>query len=228
MIIDKIQYHKLNRTDSPNGRQYVTPAGESLPSVTTILSATKDAQAAAALQNWRDRIGHEAAAKITNDAANVGTFMHEHLENYALSDAEPEVKGNFIRRLSANMASCIIKEGMSNLDEIWGVEVPLYFPGLYAGTTDLVGQWNGNPAIIDFKQTLKPKTDDRVHDYKIQLVAYALAHNEVYGTDIKTGVILMCSQQLDFQQWVLEGADWDYYVSLWLSKLEQFYSKLIA
>ena len=114
---------------------------------------------------------------------------------------------------------------MCDVDEFWGVEVPLYFPKIYAGTTDCVGTYKGNPAIIDFKQTNKPKKTEWIQDYFLQLAAYSEAHNEVHGSEIKTGVILMCSADFKFQMWVLEGEEFENNVKTWWNRVEQYYLK---
>ena len=129
--------------------------------------------------------------------------MHKYLEDYCIDSVLKEPGSNPFSQQANKMAQIIIEEGMCDMDEIWGTEVPMYFPELYACTTDAVGSFNGQPSIIDFKQTNKPKKDEWVDDYKTQLVAYALAHNEVYGTNIKQGVILMCSKDFLFQKWII-------------------------
>ena len=77
------------------------------------------------------------------------------------------------------------------MEEIWGSEITLYYPGLYAGATDLCGIYEGRESIIDFKQSNKPKRREWIEDYFVQLAAYAMAHNHVYDTKIQSGVILM-------------------------------------
>jgi hypothetical protein len=94
---------------------------------------------------------------------------------------------------------------------------------LYAGTTDVVGCWKGQPAILDFKQTNKPKTTDRIEDYFYQLVSYAACHNEMFGTNIRTGVILMCSANYEYQEWTISGAEFDRWTNAWWHKLERYY-----
>ena len=98
------------------------------------------------------------------------------------------------------MANVVIRSGLGDLEEVWGTEVTLYYPGLYAGATDVVGIYNGRESIIDFKQTNKPKQSEWISDYFTQLAAYAMAHNYVYGTKIQSGVILMCSKDCFFQK----------------------------
>jgi genome maintenance exonuclease 1 len=132
------------------------------------------------------------------------------------------------------MAQTVIEDGLVNVNEIWGVEIPLYFPKLYAGTTDCVGIHQKAESILDFKQTNKPKRAEWITDYYLQLVAYALAHNEVYGTNIRKGVVLMCVkpptdemgrplERPKYQEFVLQPEDFDYWSDQWWRRLEQYY-----
>lgn len=224
MIINsKFDYHPLDREDSPNGRKYVTPDGNRTPSVTTILSATQPEDKKEGLSNWRKRVGNTEADRITYEASNRGTTMHRFLEKWILGE-DTTPGSNPVQKQAHGMSQVIIdKMLIPNLTEIWGVETGLYFPHLYAGTTDLVGTWGGVPSIMDFKQTNKPKKDEYITDYFLQLAAYAIAHNEVYGTDIKQGVVMMCSVDLVPQQWVLSGDKFEYYSKMWWNRLEQYY-----
>jgi len=96
-------------------------------------------------------------------------------------------------------------------------------PGIYAGTTDLVGQYKGNPAILDFKQTNKPKKLEWVEDYFLQLTAYAIAHNEVHGTNIREGHIFMCSRAGEYQQFDLWPHEFDDWEQEWWKRVYQYY-----
>jgi genome maintenance exonuclease 1 len=129
---------------------------------------------------------------------------------------------------SHKMAQCVVDQGLSKVSEIWGVEIPLYFPSLYAGTTDGVGIHLGEESILDYKQTNKPKKQEWIEDYYLQLTAYALAHNEVYGTNIRKGVVLMCVKPGDdgipvYQEFVLESKDFDHWADQWWRRLELYY-----
>lgn len=221
MIVEKYNYAALKREQTEKGRLYVT-AGGKLPSVTTILDATKSAEKKQALQNWRNRIGHANAQQITTEAANVGTVMHKKLEEYCLGKRKPP-GSNIIQQQADKMALEVINNGLVHMDECWGVEVGLYYDGLYAGTTDCVGQFGGEPAIMDFKQTNKPKKTEYIEDYFVQLAAYAAAHNKMFGTDIKKGVILMCSRAFEYQQWIIEGDEFAKYTDMWFDKVKEYY-----
>ncbi len=226
MLTTPYNYIPLTRQTTPEGRKYNSPDGP-LPSVTTILDATKSQESKKALFEWRKRVGEKKAAEITKAAAGRGTKMHTYLENYVLEGSLREPGGHPMSIQSHGMAAEIVEKGLSNCNEFWGVEVSLYFPKIYAGTTDLVGVHNGDPAIIDFKQTNKPKKREWIEDYFYQLCAYAAAHNEMFGTNIRKGVIMMCSGEKEYQEFIVEGNEFDDWMNKWFFKLEEYYSKFI-
>lgn len=223
-FVERYQYSELKQINDSVTRKrvYLTPDGEKLPSVTTILSSTKDMTH---LNEWKKRVGEENARRITTEAAGIGTAMHANLERF-LCGMERQPGNNVVHVQANKMAEVIIENGLKNVDEVWAMEQSLYFPGLYSGTTDLCGVFNGKPAIMDHKQTNKPKKEEWVEDYKLQLVAYALAHNEVYGTNIKTGVVFMCSRDLQYQQFEVTEETFPKYRDMWLDKVEEYYNSL--
>jgi genome maintenance exonuclease 1 len=223
LLKPKFKYEKLTRDESSGKRLYATPTGHKVPSVTTVLDKTKPAEAREALANWRRAVGEQKAQAITTEAANRGTRMHKFLEDYVNGIPLNENISNPYAQQSLKMAKTVITHGMAFVDEVWGSEVPLYFPELYAGTTDCVGVHQGEPAILDFKQTNKPKKREHIDDYFLQLTAYALAHNEVHGTDIRKGVILMCSKDYEYQEFILEPKDFDYWTERWCERVSQYY-----
>ena len=215
-------------------RLYATPDGAKLPSVTTILDRTKPAEKRLALENWKRRVGHEKAQQITTEAANRGTRMHTYLEHWVINGKHKDRGSNPFSWPSHAMAETVIREGLAKVDEFWGTEVPLYFPGIYAGTTDCVGIHQGAEAIMDFKQTNRAKREEWIDDYKLQLTAYALAHNEVHGTHIRKGVILMCVRpHVDdhgnvvtppqYQEFVLTPQEFDHWEQQWWQRVELYY-----
>lgn len=223
-FVEKFQYKPCQQVNDPVTRKrvYLTPDGESLPSVTTILSATKDMTA---LNEWKRKVGEEKARQITTEAAGVGTAMHANLERF-IAGIQRQPGNNPVHVQANKMADIIIEQGLSKVNEVWAMEQSLYFPGLYSGTTDLVGVYNGEPAVMDYKQTNKPKKEEWVEDYKMQLVAYILAHNEVYGTSINRGVVFMCSRNCEYQQFDLQPHDFNKYQDMWLNKVEEYYNSL--
>lgn len=223
-------YSPLDRIENNNTRLYITPTGN-LPSVTTILSATVSEEKTKYLNDWREAVGHKYASEVTHEASCRGTRMHAYLENYVIDGELKPCGSNPYAKEAHLMASTIIENGMCQVDECWGTEIDLYFPSIYAGATDLVGVHAGDEAIMDFKQSNKEKTDDMVHDYKVQLTAYAEAHNELYNTRIKKGVILMAVKPTlypvfnppKYLEWILQGNEFDKYRREWWTRVEEYY-----
>jgi genome maintenance exonuclease 1 len=179
-------------------------------------------------------VGHEQAQAITTEAANRGTRMHTYLEQYVRDGVIKERGTNPFSWASHAMAHTVVEHGLKNVTEFWGIEVPLYFPRVYAGTTDGAGVHLNEEAILDYKQTNKPKKREWIDDYFVQLCAYAEAHNELHGTRIKKGVVLMCVKPTvddqmnmitppEYQEFVLEGREFEHYRDLWWKKVEQYY-----
>ena len=222
LIVKRFDYTKLSRTSLDGKRVYQCPDGNAVASVTTILDSTKDKTH---LLEWRKRVGEETAKRITKEASGMGTRMHKYIENYINDGSWGTPGSNPYSQQAFKMAQVVHENALKDVNEIWGSEVGLYFPKIYAGTTDCVGQYKGNPCIIDFKQTNKPKKKEWVEDYFLQLVAYAEAHNEVYGTDIKEGHVFMCSRKLDYQQFDITPTTYNHYKKEWWNRVEEYYIK---
>ena len=196
--------------------------GQRLPSVTTVLGQTQSKDKESSLQRWRDKVGVEEARRITQEAAARGTAMHLYLEKYCLGEGYLDLTD--VGNVAKHMAEKIVDRGIDNrLTEIYGNEATLYYPGLYAGSVDLVGQHDGSMAIIDFKQTNKPKQREWIGDYFLQMAAYGMAHDAVYGTTIEKGVILMCSKDLYYQEFTIEGEEYRQAKHDFLRRLSEFY-----
>lgn len=233
MITSRYNYTPLDRTTIDGKRHYCLPDGSKVPSVTTILDRTKPAEDREALARWRRSVGEQRAQEITTEAASRGTRMHTYLEHYVLHTDMKPLPSNPFAHPSWFMAAEVILQGLPNVDEFWGTEVPVYYSGLYAGTTDLVGTWRGQPAILDFKQSNKVKKREYITDYFLQLAAYAAAHNETHGTEINTGVILMAVQpklladgsldQPEYLEFVVQGNEFAYWADEWMKRVEQYY-----
>ena len=196
-----------------------------LPSVTTVLNATQSEEKRKTLDKWMRRVGEDEADRIKNLAAKRGTAMHFYLQQWL----DPEVKGyqdlTVVGQVAEPMAKKIIEKGIEDLTEVWGSEVVVHYPGLYAGATDLVGIYDYSESIIDFKQSNKPKQRAWIEDYFTQLGAYAMAHNYVYGTKIDQGVILMCTPDCYFQKFVIRGKEFVKYQHNFLRRLDQYYEE---
>jgi hypothetical protein len=221
-IVNKINYQSCKQLNLESGRLYETPQGHTVPSVTTILSATKDMRA---LHEWRKRVGNEAANRISKEASGVGTAMHANLERFVLGQKR-QPGNNMVHVKANNMADVIIANALCHVDEIWAIEQSLYYPELYSGTTDMVCVYKGNPAICDYKQSNKLKKPEWIQDYKIQLVAYIMSHNHVYNTDIREGHVFLCTQNLEYQQFDVWPDEYDHYQNQWLDSIEQYYKKI--
>jgi len=213
-------YPKTSR-ESIDGLRHYNTGKEKLPSVTTILQATQSEEKQKSLAAWRARIGEAAAEKVKDDAAARGTAMHKILEKYILGDGYMDL--TTVGQEAHNMAKRVIEQGLCNVHEYFGIECTLFYPGLYAGQTDLVGLHKEEPAIIDFKQTNKPKKREWIEDYCLQLAAYGMAHDYMHKTSINKGVIMMCSKDNFYQEFVIEGSEYKKYKHKWLERVNTFY-----
>ncbi len=214
------EYPKSMRSLVNDERHYEVGSSK-LPSVTTILAATQSDEKRASLEAWKNKVGGIEAERIKNTAATRGTAMHSYLEMHLNGENLLDLT---IEGLAArNMAQTIIDKGLTELHEIWGNEVVLYYPELYAGQTDLCGVYQGRDSIIDFKQSNKPKRDDWIEDYYLQGAAYATAHDCIYGTEIEQTVILICTPDLFFQRFIVNGDRFRHYKSEALKRVDKYY-----
>ena len=205
-----------------NGSRHYSLDGSNLPSVTTILKVTQSEENKAAIEAWKQRVGHKEANRIKNEASSRGSSMHSYLEQYLLGKFNLDLLEEEER--SKKMATEIIDNGLKNkLSEVWGAEATVYFPGKYAGTADCIGIYEGKESILDFKQSNKPKKEEYIEDYFLQVGAYSLAHNTVYNSKITQGVILICTVDRLFQDFKIEGNDLIRYQNKFLERVEQFY-----
>jgi len=216
----QFDYPKTVRSSVDGVRKY-SIGQEKLPSVTTIISSTQDADKTANLAKWKLKVGDVEAERIKNTAALRGTAMHTYLEHYVKGGNVLDLTD--LGREARSMGEVIIKKGLPDMDEVWGVETTLFYPGLYAGQTDMCGVYQGRESIIDFKQSNKPKRAEWIGDYKLQLAAYATAHDQVYGTSIEQGVILMCTPDNYFQRFIVNGPEFKEWKWKWLQKIDEYY-----
>jgi len=214
------KYPKTQREKIEGKRHYVFDK-EKLPSVTTILDITQPAEKRESLAAWRAREGEERAARIMSESATRGTAMHKILEKYVLEEGYLDETN--VGKQAHNMALQVIQRGLCNMTEFYGTECTLYYPGLYAGQTDLVGVHKNQDAIIDFKQTNKPKRKEWIGDYCLQLAAYAMAHNILFNTKITKGVIMMCSKDNYYQEFVIEGNEFQTHMHNFLRRVDEYY-----
>ena len=220
-IWNKLYHYPPSTRSTTDGLRTYDVGNEKLPSVTTILGKTKSPEAQESIARWQAKVGMEQATRIKEQAASRGTNVHMHLEKYILGeghlDLTPEGK------TAKAMSDTIISKGFNDLQEIWGSEVVIHYPGLYAGATDLVGVYDYEDSIIDFKQSNKPKRKEWIEDYFLQLGAYAMAHNYVYRTQITQGVILMCTPDNYFQKFQIKGKEFIKYQHQFLERVSKYY-----
>ena len=205
-----------------NGSRHYSLDGSNLPSVTSILKATQSEEDKAGIAAWKERVGHKEAERIKNEASSRGSSMHSYIEQFLLGKFNLDLLDE--ENKSKKMAVEIIDNGLKNkLTEIWGAEATLYYPGKYAGTADCIGVYEGKETILDFKQSNKPKKEEYIEDYFLQIGAYSLAHNTVYNSKITQGVILVCTVDRLFQDFKIEENELKNYQNKFFEKVEQFY-----
>ena len=219
--INKFTYPKSTRS-IVNGSRHYNLGGSNLPSVTSILKATQSEEDKAAIDAWKERVGHKEAERIKNEASSRGSSMHSYIEQFLLGKFNLDLLDE--ENKSKKMAVEIIDNGLKNkLTEIWGAEATVYYPGKYAGTADCIGVYEGKETILDFKQSNKPKKEEYIEDYFLQIGAYSLAHNTVYNSKITQGVILICTVDRLFQDFKIEENELKNYQNKFLEKVELFY-----
>ena len=218
---NKLYKYPKSIRETLKGVRHYDVNDEKLPSVTTILQATQSLEKAESLSRWASRVGKVEADRIRDQAAKRGTAMHSYLETYLQGGKILDLRD--VGREASSMAETIIEKGFPDLHEVWGVECTLHYPGLYAGQTDLCGIYQGRESIVDFKQTNKPKKVEWIEDMFLQLVAYATAHDCIYGTKIEQGVILMCTPDNFFQRFIVNGSEFREWKWKWLRKVSDYY-----
>jgi|TARA_X000001316_G_C909579_1_gene25264 hypothetical protein len=215
--LDKYSYAQGTRYLDNGSRNYDV-AGYRLPSVTTVLSKTKDDSF---LKDWIKKKGKAEAERIKIASATRGTSMHKYLENHVLGKGYEDLTD--LGQETKRMAEKIIEVGLTPVSGFYGSEVTLYYPGLYAGQTDLVGVHNDKETIIDFKQSNRPKREEWIGDYKLQAGAYAMAHDQVHGSNIEQAVIMVCTPDLYYQEFKIDGANLRKAKHDFLRRLDQYY-----
>ena len=219
---NKYIYPKSMR-ETIDGKRHYAIKQEKLPSVTTILSATQDPSKTAGLDAWRKRMGEENATRIVDESASRGTAMHKILEKYILEEGYLDLTK--VGQQAHNMAIRVIEQGLCNVTEYYGLECTLFYPGLYAGATDLIANHKSEITVVDFKQTNKPKKREWIEDYCVQLAAYGMAHDYMHKTTISKAVIMMCSKDNYYQEFIIKDDEYRQYKYKWLARVSQFYEQ---
>tara|TARA_Y100000310_G_scaffold13440_1_gene13693 strand:+ start:74 stop:745 length:672 start_codon:yes stop_codon:yes gene_type:complete len=216
---DKYKYVEVTRTEEHGSRTYDV-LGLRLPSVTTILSKTKDQSY---LDKWKAKVGYDEAERIKNYSSSRGTAMHKFLEKYiegvGYEDLTP------LGQEAKIMAQKIIDVGLKNITEYYGSEISLYYHGLYAGATDLVCMHDGMETIVDFKQANRPKRVEWIDDYYLQIAAYAMAHDHMHGSQIRQGVIMICTPDSYYQEFKIQDEELRKYRHKFLERLSQYHDQ---
>jgi len=220
---NKLYHYPPSTRSTTDGLRTYDVGKEKLPSVTTILAATQPQEKRDSIARWQAKVGMDQATRIKEQAASRGTDMHTHLEKHILGEGYLDLRPE--GRVAKLMADTIISKGFNDLQEIWGSEVVVYYPGLYAGATDLAGIYDYEDSIIDFKQSNKPKRREWIDDYFLQLGAYAMAHNHVHQSEITQGVILMCTPDNYFQKFQVKGKEFIKYQHQFLERVDKYYEQ---
>ncbi len=220
----KFKYHHLTRGKDSSGSRFYSLDGKKVPSVTTILDKTKSQREIDALNDWKTRVGLKEANRISKESMTRGDKMHKYLED-ALHGKQ-SLDFDIMTDTEKEMSETVIAEGLNNnLTEIWGCEVPLYYPESHAGTSDLCGIYDSQESIIDFKTSTRIKKREWITDYFIQTAAYALAHNYQHGTNITQGVILMCTPDLKFEKFIVKDNEFTWYQKKFIDRLNSYNTK---
>lgn len=227
-VTNTFQYPELERVDSPFGRCYISPLGNPLPSVTTILSKTTPQEKKEVLLQWEKRLGKVAADAERNFAANIGTLLHNNIEK-CLKNEEIRWGSNLIHKVTKPMFETLKEEGLSKISIIHGIEKALYVENLYAGSTDLIAEIGNQIAILDYKNSKKMKKEEWIDDYFIQLCAYSVAHNEMFGTNIGIAKIMMVVRpdtkgKCEYKEFIIEGLEFNRFCDKWFERVDQFYN----
>ena len=217
---DKYDYVSGTRVEEHGSRTYDI-LGARLPSVTTILGKTKNQQF---IKDWKAKVGEAEAARIKNLSSRRGTSMHKFIECYVTDTGYDDLTE--LGQAAKAMAEKVIEVGLAPVEEYYGSEVTLYYPGLYAGSTDLVCLHNDMETVVDFKQSNRPKKIEWIEDYFMQIAAYCMAHDYVYNSQIKQGVIMICTPDLYYQEFKVSGAELRQWKHKFLKRLDMYYDLL--
>ena len=218
--LERYNYVRVPRSDDEGNRTYDVQ-GAKLPSVTPILSRTKDQ---GYLKKWKAKVGEDKAEIIKNISSKRGTSMHKYIEAFILGRGYEDMTS--LGQQAKTMAHKVIEMGLTPVEEYYGSEVTLYYPGLYAGSTDLVCVHNEMDTIIDFKQSNSPKRKEWIEDYYMQIAAYAMAHDYIHGSKIQQGIIMVCTPDLYMQEFRFQGIELRQWKHKFLARLNQFYEEV--
>ena len=220
MITKTFEYPVLKRVEIDSARYYLDSLGNPVPSVTTVLSKTSNKSDG--IDQWRARVGYEEAERIIKLSTDIGSAVHEAIENYLNNTLWDKFEDSLDQKIAKKISQKFIKDGLNDISEIWGLEVGLILDNLYAGTADCVGIYKNKESIIDFKTAKKIKKREWIEDYFLQCCAYANAHNVMFNTKIEQLVILMVDRDLIFKEFLVKPIEFKTLTGKWKSRLIKF------
>ena len=222
----RFTYSHIQRITEKSGLRHYSLDGVKVPSVTTILDKTKSQKEKDSLNAWKERVGYSEASRISRESTLRGDKMHKHLED-ALHGKQ-SLDFEVLNDAEKKMSEVIINQALEKkLNEIWGCETPLYYPDSHAGTSDLCGVYNNEESIIDFKSSTRLKKREWITDYFLQTCAYALAHNLQHKTNIKQGVILVCTPKLEFQEFIIKDNEFLWYQKKFMERVSMYQKQTV-
>jgi hypothetical protein len=212
------QLESLSTKEIDGKRHYLLPNGIYVPSVTTVLGHFKKKQ----IQEWRNRVGHDEANKISNRASTRGTKFHTLMEKYLSNEPVTSIITENTMPTLKESFHMMKKEIDKHIDNVYYIEVPLYSTSMrMAGRTDIIAEYDGVLSVIDFKTSAREKKEEHIQDYFLQSTAYALMYEERMGMPIEQIVIMMASDGLPEPQIFVKKTE-DYQEPL-LKKIVQYF-----
>jgi len=204
-----------------NGSQYyVSDRGDRLPSVSTILNATRSPAQRAALTHWQQQVGMEEATRITSTASRRGTGTHKQVQRYLQGEAIvcPEPIRPYWESLKAVLQS---------VEQVRLVEGAVFHHGLgYAGKVDCIASYDGIPCLCEWKTADRPKQSiERLYDYPLQLVAYWGAANDSYNLNLNHALLAIAIPDLPAEVFWFDAEAIDYYWQQWQERVELFWRR---
>lgn len=202
-----------------NRRRVYEINGHRYPGVTTVLSVTKPAEARQALQQWRKRIGAEAAQKISNKASSAGTRLHKQIARFLQGDpveVPVDVTGYWESILPI----------LESVDEALLVEGAVWHDDGYVGFPDAVMVYQGRICICDWKTSIKPKKLEWISDYCLQVAAYSKAFERVYeqtGIEVEGALIAIALDNTPAQTFWLDRETVEHHWQAFQQRLDEYY-----
>ncbi len=225
MPFDTLLLPRINaKSVRENGKQYYVDAkGDRLPSVTTILNATKPQEQRDRLSNWKARVGTEEATRITSTASRRGTQTHKQIERYLLGENPVCSEASLPYWQS-------IQPVLEEVDTVRLVEGSVFHYNLsYSGKVDCVASYQGVPCVCEWKTADKPKGSiERLYEHPLQLTAYMGAVNEYYqdyGIEIAHALLVVAIPEREAEVFWFEREAMNEYWRQWEVRVAQYWEK---